>query len=87
MFQHLDPYAGDPILSLNEAFQADKRPGKINLSIGIYFDDEGRIPVLGCVRDAEARLLAESAPKPYLPIEGSPAMRRKTCSPATLPMA
>jgi aromatic-amino-acid transaminase len=77
MFQHLDPYAGDPILSLNEAFQADKRPEKINLSIGIYFDDEGRIPVLGCVRDAEARLLAESAPKPYLPIEGSAAMRRE----------
>ena len=77
MFQHLDPYAGDPILSLNEAFQADPRPGKINLSIGIYFDDAGRIPVLGCVRDAESRLLAESAPKPYLPIEGSAAMRRE----------
>ncbi len=76
MFQHLEPYAGDPILSLNEAFQADPRPGKINLSIGIYFDDAGRIPVLDCVREAEARLLATSAPKPYLPIEGSPAMRR-----------
>jgi len=76
MFQHLEPYAGDPILSLNEAFQADPRPGKINLSIGIYFDDAGRIPVLDCVREAEARLLATSAPKPYLPIEGSAAMRR-----------
>jgi aromatic-amino-acid transaminase len=76
MFQHLDPYAGDPILSLNEAFQADPRPGKINLSIGIYFDDAGRIPVLDCVREAETRLLATSAPKPYLPIEGSAAMRR-----------
>jgi aromatic-amino-acid transaminase len=77
MFQHLEPYAGDPILSLNEAFQADPRPGKINLSIGIYFDDAGRIPVLDCVREAEARLLATSAPKPYLPIEGSAAMRRE----------
>ena len=77
MFQHLEPYAGDPILSLNEAFQADPRPGKINLSIGIYFDDAGRIPVLACVREAEARLLATSAPKPYLPIEGSPVMRRE----------
>ena len=77
MFHHLDPYAGDPILSLNEAFQADVRAGKINLSIGIYFDDAGRIPVLGCVREAEARMLAESAPKPYLPIEGSAAMRRE----------
>jgi aromatic-amino-acid transaminase len=75
MFSHLEPYAGDPILSLNEAFQADPRPHKVNLSIGIYFDDAGRIPVLDCVRDAEAQMLVESAPKPYLPMEGSAAMR------------
>jgi aromatic-amino-acid transaminase len=74
-FSHLEPYAGDPILSLNEAYQADPRPDKVNLSIGIYFDDAGRIPVLDCVREAEARMLAESGPKPYLPIEGSAAMR------------
>ena len=42
MFQHVEPYPGDPILSLNEAFQRDPRPGKINLSIGIYFDEAGR---------------------------------------------
>ena len=76
MFKHLDAYAGDPILSLNEAFHADPRSHKVNLSIGIYFDDEGRIPVLDCVRQAEAQMLAESGPKPYLPIEGSAAMRR-----------
>ena len=75
MFQLLEPYAGDPILSLNEAFQKDPRPGKINLSIGIYFDDAGRIPVLGSVRQAEAQMLADSAPKSYLPIEGAAAMR------------
>ncbi|MDP1648775.1 MAG: amino acid aminotransferase [Rubrivivax sp.] len=75
MFSHLEPYAGDPILSLNEAFQKDPRPGKVNLSIGIYFDDAGRIPVLDCVRRAEASMLAESAPKSYLPIEGSAATR------------
>jgi aromatic-amino-acid transaminase len=75
MFEHLDPYAGDPILSLNEAFQRDPRPDKINLSIGIYFDDAGRIPVLGCVHEAEAQLLAEGGAKPYLPMEGSAAMR------------
>jgi aromatic-amino-acid transaminase len=74
-FQHLDAYAGDPILSLNEAFQRDPRADKVNLSIGIYFDDAGRIPVLDCVRQAEAQMLAESAPKPYLPIEGSAAAR------------
>ncbi len=75
MFQHLDAYAGDPILSLNEDFQKDPRPHKVNLSIGIYFDDAGRIPVLDCVRQAEAQMLAESGPKPYLPIEGAAAAR------------
>jgi aromatic-amino-acid transaminase len=70
-FSHLDPYAGDPILSLNEAFQKDPRADKVNLSIGIYFDDVGRIPVLDCVRQAEAQMLAASGPKPYLPMEGS----------------
>lgn len=75
MFDHLEPYAGDPILSLNEAFQKDPRADKVNLSIGIYFDDAGRIPVLDCVRQAEAQMLAASGPKPYLPIEGSAAAR------------
>ncbi len=75
MFQHLDPYAGDPILSLNEAFHKDPRSEKVNLSIGIYFDDDGRIPVLASVRQAEAAMLAESGAKSYLPIEGSSAMR------------
>ncbi len=77
MFQHLDPYAGDPILSLNEAYGRDPRPNKINLSIGIYFDDRNHIPVLQCVKEAEAQLLAEGAAKPYLPIEGAPACRRE----------
>ena len=76
MFQHLEPYAGDPILSLNEAFQKDPRKDKVNLSIGIYFDNDGRIPVLQCVRDAEAQMLAESGPKPYLPMEGAAPMRQ-----------
>jgi aromatic-amino-acid transaminase len=75
-FAHLDPYAGDPILSLNEAFQKDPRPHKINLSIGIYFDDDGLIPVLASVREAEAQMLAASGTKSYLPIEGDAAMRR-----------
>ena len=74
-FSHLDPYAGDPILSLNEAFQQDPRSNKVNLSIGIYFDDAGRIPVLDCVRQAEAQMLAESGPKSYQAIEGSAPMR------------
>jgi aromatic-amino-acid transaminase len=76
LFQHLEPYAGDPILSLNEAYGHDPRPHKVNLSIGIYFDDAGRIPVLDSVRQAEAQMLAASATKSYLPIEGDAAMRR-----------
>jgi aromatic-amino-acid transaminase len=75
MFQHVEPFAGDPILSLNEDFQRDPRPHKINLSIGIYFDDAGRIPVLDAVRQAEARLAAAIGPKPYLPIEGDAGFR------------
>ena len=71
MLQHVEPFAGDPILSLNEDFQKDPRPGKINLSIGIYFDDAGRIPVLESVRRAEMAVCAASGPKPYLPIEGA----------------
>jgi aromatic-amino-acid transaminase len=71
MFKHVDPYAGDPILSLNEAFQKDPRPHRINLSIGIYFDDLGRIPVLESVRRAEAQIIAADGPKPYQPIEGA----------------
>ena len=71
MFEHVEPFAGDPILSLNEDFQRDPRPHKINLSIGIYFDDAGRIPVLDSVRRAEAMVVARNAPKPYLPIEGA----------------
>jgi len=71
MFQHVEPFAGDPILSLNEDFQKDPRPNRINLSIGIYFDDAGRIPVLESVRRAEAQVVARGGPKPYLPIEGA----------------
>ena len=71
MFEHIPPFAGDPILSLNEDFQKDPRPTKINLSIGIYFDDAGRIPVLDSVRRAEAQVVARGGAKPYLPIEGA----------------
>ena len=71
MFKHIPPFGGDPILSLNEDFQKDPRPNKINLSIGIYFDDAGRIPVMSSVQRAEALVVAKGGPKPYLPIEGA----------------
>jgi len=71
MFKHVDAYAGDPILSLNEAFQKDPRASKINLSIGIYFDNDGRIPLLPSVRAAELAVVENAGARPYLPMEGA----------------
>ncbi|BBU32455.1 aminotransferase (plasmid) [Burkholderia sp. THE68] len=70
MFEHIDAYPGDPILSLNENFQKDPRTNKVNLSIGIYFDDEGRLPVMHAVREAELSIAKEPGAKPYLPMAG-----------------
>jgi len=75
MFEHIEAYPGDPILSLNEDFANDPRRDKVNLSIGIYFDDAGRLPVMRAVREAETGLLAEPAAKPYLPMAGLAAYR------------
>ena len=75
MFQHVSAYPGDPILSLNEDFQRDARTGKVNLSIGIYFDDAGKLPIMSAVRDAERALLEESGARPYLPMAGLPDYR------------
>ena len=71
MFQHIEPYAGDPILTLNEAFGKDARPHKINLSIGIYFDDAGKLPVMRAVREAETAMLQHIGPRSYQPMEGA----------------
>ncbi|MCX7894191.1 MAG: aminotransferase class I/II-fold pyridoxal phosphate-dependent enzyme, partial [Burkholderiales bacterium] len=60
---------------MNQEFQRDPNPDKVNLSIGIYTDDEGRIPVLAAVRAAEQRLAETIGPKPYLPMEGMAAYR------------
>ena len=70
MFQHIEYYAGDPILSLVETFLADNRPEKVNLGIGIYFDEQGKLPVLQCVQTAEAKRAATVQPRGYLPMEG-----------------
>ena len=71
MFRHIPTYAGDPILTLNEAFGHDPRPDKINLSIGIYFDDAGRLPVLRAARVAESAMLQHIGARPYQPMEGA----------------
>ena len=71
MFRHIDAYPGDPILTLNEAFGKDPRPHKINLSIGIYFDDAGKLPVMRAVREAESGMLQHIGPRSYQPMEGA----------------
>ncbi|EJM96285.1 amino acid aminotransferase [Herbaspirillum sp. YR522] len=75
MFSHLPPYAGDPILSLMEHYQRDERADKVNLSIGIYADGHGAIPVLSSVRAADLELAASPTPATYLPMEGHAAYR------------
>jgi aromatic-amino-acid transaminase len=62
----------DPILGVTDAFNADSRPDKVNLGVGVYYDDHGKVPLLACVREAEARLQAAAAPRSYLPIDGVP---------------
>ena len=68
----LTPAAPDPILGLSEAFKADPRPDKVNLSVGVYVDDSGVTPVIPSVLEAERRLLAKAGSKGYLPIDGRP---------------
>ena len=76
MFQKVDAYAGDPILSLMERFKDDPRSDKVNLSIGLYYNEDGIIPQLQAVAEAEARLNAQPhGASIYLPMEGLNAYR------------
>ncbi|WP_239468416.1 amino acid aminotransferase [Microvirga arvi] len=68
LFGQVEAFEGDPILSLNDSFKTDPRPEKVNLSIGVYTDEQGRLPVLGSVRAAYERI--GFAERPYLPMEG-----------------
>ena len=70
LFANVELAPRDPILGLNEAFNADARPGKVNLGVGVYFTDEGKIPLLRAVQAAEKTMMEKSAPRGYLPIEG-----------------
>lgn len=66
----------DPILGVTEAFNADPNPQKVNLGVGVYYDDNGKVPVLECVRRAEHQLGESNAARNYLPIDGMPAYVR-----------
>ena len=70
LFQNVALAPRDPILGLNEQFAADPNPAKVNLGVGVYFDDQGKLPVLGCVAAAEKQLLETPKAKGYLPIDG-----------------
>ena len=70
LFADVEMAPRDPILGLNEQFNADPNPAKVNLGVGVYFDDQGRLPVLACVAAAEKLLLESPKPRGYLPIDG-----------------
>ena len=70
LFQSVELAPRDPILGLNEQFNADTRPTKVNLGVGVYFDDQGRIPLLQAVQKAELARVQAAVARGYLPIEG-----------------
>lgn len=60
----------DPIFGLTEAYTADQRPTKVNLGVGVYYTDEGKVPLLKAVLEAEKEIVAKESPRAYIPIEG-----------------
>jgi aromatic-amino-acid transaminase len=70
LFSAVEMAPRDPILGLNEQFNADTNPSKVNLGVGVYFDDNGKLPLLKCVQTAEATMMAKPTPRGYLPIDG-----------------
>ena len=73
MFEKVQTAPADPILGLTEMFKADPNPDKINLSVGVYQDAQGKTPVLETVKEAEKRILEQESSKGYLPMTGEPA--------------
>ncbi|NCU65826.1 aspartate/tyrosine/aromatic aminotransferase [Acidovorax sp. 210-6] len=70
LFSAVEMAPRDPILGLNEQYNADTNPNKVNLGVGVYFDDNGKLPLLACVQAAEKALMDKAAPRGYLPIDG-----------------
>jgi len=77
-FANVELVPGDPILGLTEAYNADSRPIKVNLGVGIYYDESGRIPLLRAVNTIEQQLANDAKPRGYLPIDGLPAYNQAT---------
>ena len=70
LFSAVELAPRDPILGLNEQFNADPNPAKVNLGVGVYFDDTGKLPLLECVLAAEKMMMEAPKPRGYLPIDG-----------------
>ncbi|WP_280191613.1 amino acid aminotransferase [Delftia sp. PS-11] len=70
LFTAVEMAPRDPILGLNEQFAADTNPSKVNLGVGVYFDDNGKLPLLECVQAAEKAMMDKPAARGYLPIDG-----------------
>jgi len=70
LFAAVEMAPRDPILGLNEQFNADPNPAKVNLGVGVYYDENGKLPLLKCVAAAEKALIEQGKPKGYLPIDG-----------------
>jgi aromatic-amino-acid transaminase len=70
LFTAVEMAPRDPILGLTEQFVADPNPKKVNLGVGVYYDDNGKLPLLDCVQKAEEKMMAAHAARGYLPIDG-----------------
>jgi len=70
LFTAVEMAPRDPILGLIEQFNADPNPAKVNLGVGVYYDDNGKLPLLQCVQSAEELMMASPKPRGYLPIDG-----------------
>jgi aromatic-amino-acid transaminase len=70
LFTSVEMAPRDPILGLNEQFAADPNPNKVNLGVGVYYDDSGKLPLLQCVQAAEKHMAEKPTPRGYLPIDG-----------------
>jgi len=70
LFSAVEMAPRDPILGLNEQFASDTNPNKVNLGVGVYFDDNGKLPLLQCVQAAEKAMMDKPTARGYLPIDG-----------------
>ena len=70
LFTAVEMAPRDPILGLNEQFASDQNPNKVNLGVGVYFGEDGKMPLLQCVQKAEKLLMEKPTARNYLPIDG-----------------